>query len=127
VAVKVAKRCCEHCPKEVLRHLREEEEELRQELVSGNLDVSGSWWDDNEAFRERDEARLEELRTIFAIVRGWCGQEAADEYREVLELRQEVDRLQDIVKDLARWLKDAGHPQKAARVRKQLASTDEGA
>ena len=62
VAVKVAKRCCENLPKEVLRHLREEEEELRQELVSGNLDVSRSWWADNEAFRERAEARLEELR-----------------------------------------------------------------
>ena len=27
---------------------------------------------------------MEELRPIFAIVRGWCGQEAADEFREVL-------------------------------------------
>ncbi|CAN5754433.1 hypothetical protein BH20ACT12_BH20ACT12_02240 [soil metagenome] len=44
VAVKVAKRCCENFPEKVLRHLREEEEELRQELVSGNLDVSRPWW-----------------------------------------------------------------------------------
>jgi hypothetical protein len=127
VAVKVSKRCCENFPELALRHLWEEEEELRQELVSGNLDLSRSWWTDNEAYRERTEARLEELRPIFAIVREWFGQEAADEFREVLALRHEVDRLQGIVKDLARWLKDAGHLQKAAQVRKQLASTDEGA
>ena len=41
--------------------------------VSGNLDLSRSWWTDNEAFRERAEARLEELRPIFAIVRGGAG------------------------------------------------------
>ncbi|HKH35563.1 MAG TPA: hypothetical protein VKA82_00055 [Rubrobacter sp.] len=39
VAVKVAKPCCERFSREVLRHLQAEEEELRQELVSGYLDV----------------------------------------------------------------------------------------
>jgi hypothetical protein len=113
--------------REVLRHLREEEEELRQELVSGNCDVSRSWSTDNEAYREWAEARLEELGPVFTIVRNWCGQEAAEEFREVIALRQEVDCLQGIIKDLASWLKNAGHPQKAALVRKQLGRTDEGA
>lgn len=125
VAVKVAKHCCEKFSREVLRYLREEEEEVRRELVSGNLDVSHSWWTDNEAFRERAEARLEELGPVFAIVRGWCGQEAAEEFREVIALRQEVDRLQGIVNDLARWLKGAGHPLKAALVLKELGRNDE--
>ena len=127
VAVKVAKRCCENFSREVLRYLQAEEQELRQELVSGNLDVSRSWSTDNEACREWAETRLEELGPIFAIVRRWCGQEATEEFREVIALRQEVDRLQGIVKDLASWLKNAGHPQKAAQVRKQLGRTDEGA
>ena len=38
----------------------------------------------------------------------------------MIALRREVDRLQDIVKNLAKWLKDAGHPQKAALVLKEL-------
>ena len=87
--------------------------------------MSRSWWTDNEAHRERAEARLEELRPIFAIVRGWCGQEAVDEFREVIALRQEVDRLQGIVKDLARWLKESGHPLKAALLLKELGRSDE--
>jgi hypothetical protein len=50
-----------------------------------------------------------------------------EEFREVMALRQEVDRLQGIIKDLASWPKNAGHPQKAAQVRKQPGRTDEGA
>lgn len=126
VAVKVAKRCCENFSRKVLRYLQAEEQKLRQELVLGNLDVSRSWWTDNEAYRERAEARLEELGPIFAIVRGWCGQEAMEEVREMISLRREVDRLQGIVEDLASWLKNAGHPQKAAQIRKQLGRTNEG-
>lgn len=63
---------------------------------------------------------LEELGPFFAIVRGWCGQEAVEEFREVIALRQEAYRLQDLVKDLARWLRDSGHPLKAALVLKEL-------
>ena len=126
MAVKVAKHCCERFSRGVLRHLQAEEEKLRQELVSGNLEVSRSWWTDNEAYRKRAEARLEELGPIFALVREWCGQDATEEFREVIALRQEVDRLQGVVKDLARWLKNAGHPQKAALVLKELGRTDEG-
>jgi hypothetical protein len=125
VAVKVAKHCCERFSREVLRYLRAEEEEVRRELISGNFEVSSSWWTDNEVFRERAEAGLKELRPIFAIVRGWCGQEAAEEFHEVIALRQEVDGLQGVVKNLAKWLKDAGHPQKAALVLKDMGSTHE--
>jgi hypothetical protein len=125
VAVKVAKHCCERFSRGVLRYLQAEEEELRQELVSGNLEVSRSWRTDNEAHRERAEARLKELRPVSAFVREWCGQYATEEFREVIALRQEVDRLQGIVKDLARWLRNSGHPQKAALVLKELGRTDQ--
>ena len=68
------------------------------------------------------------MTSVFMIgIRGWCGQEAADEFREVIALRQEVDRLQDIIENLASWLKNARHPQKAAQIRKQLGRTDDGA
>ena len=38
---------------------------------------------------------------------------------------QEVDRLQGIIKDVARWLRNAGHPQKVALVLKELGRTNE--
>lgn len=46
--------------------------------------MSRAWWTDNEAYRERAEARLEESRPVFAIVREWCGREAVEEFHEVL-------------------------------------------
>jgi hypothetical protein len=48
-------------------------------------------WTQNAAYRERAEARLEELGSVFAIGMGWCGQEATEEFRELIALRQEVD------------------------------------
>lgn len=43
----------------------------------------------------------------------------------MIALCQEVDRLQGVDKDLARWLKDAGHPLKAALLLKELDRSDE--
>lgn len=37
MAVKVAKHCCRRFPREVLGRLKKDEDELRQELVSGDL------------------------------------------------------------------------------------------
>jgi hypothetical protein len=50
-----------------------------------------------------------------------------EESREVIALRQAVDRLQGIIKDVARWLRNSGHPQKAALVLKQPGSIEPGA
>jgi hypothetical protein len=36
------------------------------------------------------------------------------------------DRLQGVLEDLARWLRDSGHPQKTALMLKELGRTDEG-
>lgn len=60
------------------------------------------------------------MRLVFALVRDWCGQEACEEFREVLAIHEEVDRLRGIVKDMARWLRHSGHPQKATLVLKKL-------
>ena len=61
---------------------------------------------------ERAEVRLEESRPVFALVREWCEQEATEEFRVVITLRQEVDRLQGILKDLALLPRSAAIPRK---------------
>jgi hypothetical protein len=38
----------------------------------------------------------------------------------VLALRRKVDRLRELVESTSRWLRDAGHPVKAARLLKEL-------
>ena len=55
--------------------------------------------------------------------------EASEEFDEVLALREEVDRLRNLVQETAWWLKYNGHPVKAGLLRKELGQifkADEG-
>ena len=67
-AVKVAKHCCRRFPREVLGRIQKDEDELRQELVSGNLDVRESWWIDSARHREYAEERLRELEPVHSLI-----------------------------------------------------------
>jgi hypothetical protein len=58
-------------------------------------------------------------------VREWCGEEAVEEFNQVLALREEVDRLQALVEDTVRWLHFSGHPVKAALLAKELNKASE--
>lgn len=68
-----------------------------------------------------------EVAALEIDVRPFEAEEVERRRSPAMARRQPVDRLQGIVKDLASWLKNAGHPQKAAQVRKQLGRTDKGA
>ncbi len=80
-AVEVAKHCCRRSPREVLGRLKKEEDELRQELVSGNLVPPDSWWVDSAHRREYAEGRLRELEPVHALIRRSCEQEACERVR----------------------------------------------
>jgi hypothetical protein len=119
VALRVAKHCCEKFSWDVLRYVRMEEDELREQISTGRYVSRFS----DEVFdirREYAEERLREQEPIFAQIREWCGQEAVAEFDRVLELGEEVDCLRGLVEDTARWLRHSGHPVKAALVLKQL-------
>jgi hypothetical protein len=122
-ALKVAKHCCRRFPREILGRIKKDEDELRQELVSGDLEVREAWWIDSAPRREYAEERLRELKPVQALIREWCGQEAFREFEEVRALREEVDRLRGLVQDTARWLTYHGHPVKAGLLRKELGRT----
>lgn len=129
VAVEVAKHCCERFARDVLRYVEAEEGALKEAVFSGYYAFPNrkyrSWRDKDgfEILRERAEEWLSEQAPIFALVREWCGQDATREFDQVLVLREENDRLRDLVEDTARWLRTAGHPQKAALLLKQLKKT----
>jgi hypothetical protein len=63
---------------------------------------------------------LRELEPIHAVIRLRCAREACEEFDQMLVLRQEVDRLRNLIQDTARWLRNNGHPVKAGLVRKEL-------
>jgi hypothetical protein len=117
VAVKVARQCCRRFGGEVLCCI--EERELRGELVTGQP-ASGSRWVSPEAVRGHAGAELEKAAPVFALVREWCGREVLEGFDEARALREEVDRLWALVEDTARWLRDSGHPVKAALLSREL-------
>jgi hypothetical protein len=89
---------------------------LRRGLVSGGPTPSDAWSVDPAPHREQAEARLKKVEPIHALITEWCGQEAREEFAEVLALREEVDRLRKLLQETAY----NGHPVKAGLLRKQL-------
>ncbi len=75
--------------------------------------------------REYAEERLRELKPVHSLNRQWCGQEASEEFDQVLALRGEVDRLRHLVQETAWWLKHNGHPVKAGLLRKEFGQIPE--
>jgi hypothetical protein len=120
----VAKHCCRQFPREVLGRIKKEEDELRQELISGNL-VPPDSWVDSAFHREYAEERLRELEPVHALIREWCGQEASEDFDRVLALREEVDRPRKLVQETALWLKHNGYPVKAGLLCKELSQITE--
>lgn len=126
VAVKVAKHCCRKFTQDMLRYVQAEEDALKDAVISGYYAFPErryrSWKDKDgfEILRTRAEERHAEEKPIFDLIREWCGQDAVDEFRQILELREEVDRLRGLMTDTVRWLRDAGHPVKAALLMKQI-------
>jgi hypothetical protein len=131
VAMKVAKHCCRTFTQDILRYVQAEEDALKEAVVSGYYtfpDHRYRSWRDKDGFeilRTRAEEWLAEQKPIFALIREWCGEEAVEEFDQVLALREEVDRLQVLVEDTVRWLRLSGHPVKAALLAKQLNKTSE--
>ncbi len=46
--------------------------------------------------------------------------EVLEGFDEARALREEVDRLRALAEDTVRWLRDSGHPAKAALLSKEL-------
>jgi len=85
-AVRAARQRCRRFLREILGRMEKDEEDLRQQLVSGNLDVSESWCIADARHREYVEERLRKLEPVHAIIREWSGQEAREEFDQVLVL-----------------------------------------
>jgi hypothetical protein len=85
-------------------------------------------WRDTDGFRilrTGAEEWLAEERPVYALIREWCGEGAAEEFDQVLPLRGEVDRLRTVLEDTLRWLRLSGHPVKAALLDRELNKTSE--
>jgi hypothetical protein len=118
-AIRVAVHLARRWPERVLAYAEREVERVRVAARTG-------WYEselhDDGGFRvDKDKCRqwLAEKEATAAVIRQWCGAGAVAAYDEVSDLRAEVDRLGRLLEDTVRWLRQAGHPQKAAALRKE--------
>lgn len=108
-----------HSPYAVLAVADEEEEVFREAVATGHMRgyEAGTVYRVDPADAER---RLLETERILAVVRSWCGSVVVGEWDRVAAMRAEAARLRALAEDMIRWLKDNGHPVKAAEFRRLL-------
>jgi hypothetical protein len=99
---------------DVLAMIQHEEAEARDRSVRGWRTEHG------EVSAARCTEYLRKVEPVFAKVREWCGSDAGSRFDELVALRAEVAYLTKLVLDAAERLKETGHPQVAARLRRAV-------
>lgn len=125
VAERLAHWVCEHHARSVLNHVHLEEAKIREAILTGRYELGTSrrpWT--VLVDRAREEAHLHEEELVYDMVRRWCGDAAVHAFDEIIHVRAEVVRLQGVVEALMPWLRDNGHPVKAALVQRELVRED---
>jgi hypothetical protein len=65
-----------------------------------------------------DDLRIR--RPVFEQVRQWCDAGEVARFDEAAALREEIERLRDLVVETARWLKDRGHHHRSRVIREAI-------
>jgi hypothetical protein len=120
ISLDLAQRFCQQQADRILTRGRDSIERIRRAVITGVYEPCYERIEPWHIATAKAEAWLIEAETTWRTVRAWCGTEAEDAFDERQALHTEVARLQRLVQDTARWLRDAGHPVKAAAVLRQL-------
>jgi hypothetical protein len=118
-AVEITKHYCQHDPRNILEGTRLLEEQLETVATTAYLPfgmpVSHDYAVDN----------LRRVRPALDLLRSWCGAEAMEEWDELASLRAEVDRLQELIEEIAYQIDQAGHSQLARRLREVMINREQ--
>lgn len=117
-AVEITKRYCQHDPANVLEGTRMLEEQLEAMASTAHLPfglpVDHAYAADN----------MRRVRPALDLLRSWCGGEALEEWSEIETLRAEIDRLQELIENIADQIHQAGNRELAKRLRQVMLNTD---
>ena len=108
VAQQIVRSVATMYPKQVLATVETEERELREEAKHGKYVDWGKGTFPSHIPPERCAEYLLEREPLFALVREWCGAEAAQQFEELTELRAEVARLDGLLDAAERQLEEGG-------------------
>jgi hypothetical protein len=121
--LRLARALCESEPDPILQRCDKDVDEWRAATVSGW--IASDYYKEGGFHVHADAAseRADEYAAARALVREWCGAGATERFDERQYLQAEVERLRGIIEDTARWLKQGGNTQKAARLLRDLRRT----
>jgi hypothetical protein len=121
VSLLVAQRLAARNPQLVLQYIEREEAEARREAIYGKVyparGRSKGWDISPEICRQVDEERGQPVR---AVLREWCGTEAAEVRAEISAARAEARRLAELAAAALKALRSTGHVRTANRIEREL-------
>lgn len=91
----------------------------RRAVLSGWISTLFSELESYPVDRHVARKELDEREAAWGVIRSWCGARALDTFDESTALQKENERLRSLLDGTARWLKEAGHPVKAAHLQRQ--------
>ena len=106
-------------PKQVLAAVMKEEQQLRDEAKHGRYVEWDKRTRPSHVPAERCAEYLLEREPLFALVREWCGAEAVQQFDELVELRAEVAKLNDILDVALQQIDGVGLAREARRLKLQ--------
>ncbi len=116
--VEITKRYCQHDPTNVLEGTQILEDQLEALASTAHfpfgMPVDHAYAADN----------IRRVRPALDLLRTWCGGEALDEWSEIETLRAEVDRLQELIENIADQIHRAGNADLAKRLRQVMLNSD---
>lgn len=120
----IVRRACELFPEQVLREVAEQEEKARQHAMHGQTLASSGrnghlfhTEADQEAKWDAEEPYGKRMRDL---LRQWCGEAAVERQDELLALREEVARVDSLLSEAIRMLRDAGMKEQSTDLERRF-------
>ncbi|MDF2664279.1 MAG: hypothetical protein K0R81_129 [Microbacterium sp.] len=120
----IVRRACELFPESILCEVEEEEAKARQEAMHGER-ITSSGRGGRSFYIEPEQAAKWDAEQPYGkptreLLRRWCGQDAIDRHDELMALREEVVRVDVLLSEAIRTLREAGLKEQAVSLERRF-------
>lgn len=120
----IVRRACELFPDQILREVEEEEVKARKEAMHGET-ITTTGRNRHSFYIEPEQAAKWDAeqpygRQMRELMRHWCGDAAVERQDELVALREEVVRVDALLSEAIRALRDAGLTEQATSLERRF-------
>jgi hypothetical protein len=116
---------CTTRPERVLRALDAEERALREAVISHYYVAPPPSTFEYEMTTERAEEQLSEHLQLSGLIRRWCGETAVSHFDEMQAVKDEVERLRNVIKAAGQWLLSSGQEYRGRSLLREIGIVDQ--